>query len=271
MGGVVLECAQFGDFDSFDVIKSNISMATTPDHLLPTPIATGLKTMYYMDNSVVEGGIYYYKFRVWRGLESLVSDDVRVLASQHTTYFTLNGTLEDFKGGAPLSLISGNIMYSDNGLFLDGATYLRRTGSEAEHFGTGDLVVECEFKSDYIGTSSKDQVLINCYSQHVYPSWQLSVGTNGRPYIWVYLYSNDVTLITSPISILDGNNHKLRWVRVNGISNLFVDDVRVASVADSYNYASPQYFDLGAQTYRPSGNAYYTKGLLRKVGVSKQV
>ena len=48
MGGVVLECAQFGDFDSFDVIRSLTSMAGLTDAQLPTPIATGLLTIYYV-------------------------------------------------------------------------------------------------------------------------------------------------------------------------------------------------------------------------------
>lgn len=78
--GVVLEFAQFGDFDSFDVIRSVTSMVGLADNALPSPIATGLKTMYYVDNTVTQGGIYYYKFRVWRGGESLVSDEVKVSA-----------------------------------------------------------------------------------------------------------------------------------------------------------------------------------------------
>lgn len=80
MGGVVLECAQFGDFDSFDVIRSLTSMAGLTDAELPTPIATGLLTMYYVDTTVVEGGTYYYKFRVWRDGVALVSDEKKIKA-----------------------------------------------------------------------------------------------------------------------------------------------------------------------------------------------
>lgn len=104
MGGVVLECAQFGDFDSFDVIRSLTSMASTPDSSLPSPIITGLKTMYYVDNTVVEGGTYYYKFRVWRGGKSLVSDEVRVYAtidiyaSYVKALLRFDGDLEDDTG-----------------------------------------------------------------------------------------------------------------------------------------------------------------------------
>lgn len=80
MGGVVLECAQFGDFDSFDVIRSLTSMAGLTDAELPTPIATGLLTMYYVDTTVVDGGTYYYKFRVWRDGVALVSDEIAIEA-----------------------------------------------------------------------------------------------------------------------------------------------------------------------------------------------
>lgn len=71
-----IEFAQFGHFDSFDIIRSLTSMAHLQDHELPTPIITGLKTMYYVDGNVIEGLTYYYRVRVWRGGESLVSDEV---------------------------------------------------------------------------------------------------------------------------------------------------------------------------------------------------
>lgn len=81
MGGVRLEFSQHGHFDGFDVIRSLVSIAHLQDHELPTPIATGLKTMYYMDTSVVEGLRYFYRVRVWRDAESLVSDEVAIVAT----------------------------------------------------------------------------------------------------------------------------------------------------------------------------------------------
>lgn len=82
MASITLEFAQFGHFDSFEIIRSLTSMASTPDSALPAPIATGLQTMYYADTTVVDGSTYYYKVRVWRGPESLVSDEVMVRAMQ---------------------------------------------------------------------------------------------------------------------------------------------------------------------------------------------
>lgn len=75
MAAVVLECSQHGDFDSFDVIRSDTSMVGLADNALPVPIATGLQTMYYVDTALVEGQTYYYRFRVWHGNIALVSDE----------------------------------------------------------------------------------------------------------------------------------------------------------------------------------------------------
>lgn len=80
--GIRLEFAQFGHFTSFDVIRSMVSMASVADVGLPAPIATGLKTMYYVDSDVVEGLTYYYKVRVWRGSTSFISAEVEVVATE---------------------------------------------------------------------------------------------------------------------------------------------------------------------------------------------
>lgn len=81
MAGIRLEFAQFGHFDSFEVIRSFTSMVGIADHELPEPIVTGLKIMYYIDNSVIEGLTYYYKVRVLRNGSSFVSGEISCLAS----------------------------------------------------------------------------------------------------------------------------------------------------------------------------------------------
>lgn len=81
MPGIRLEFAQFGDFDSFDVIRSASSMSSIADNDLPSPIVTGLTTMYYVDTAVVIGATYYYKVRVNRDGTSVVSDQIAALAA----------------------------------------------------------------------------------------------------------------------------------------------------------------------------------------------
>jgi hypothetical protein len=80
MAGNRIEFAHFGDFDTFDIIRSSASMAGLQDHELPTPIATGLNTMFYVDTEIVKGQTYYYIARVWRGSENFVSSEVLVKA-----------------------------------------------------------------------------------------------------------------------------------------------------------------------------------------------
>lgn len=71
-GGIVIEFAHFGDFDSFDILRSESPM----DKLaLPSPLVTGLTKMSYVDSAVVEGVRYYYRAAVWRDGVRLVSDE----------------------------------------------------------------------------------------------------------------------------------------------------------------------------------------------------
>ena len=82
MAGIRLEWAQFGDFDSFDIIRSATSMVGVAEVDLPTPIATGLKTMYYVDINVVRGDTYYYVVRVWCNGASVVSNELEAIADK---------------------------------------------------------------------------------------------------------------------------------------------------------------------------------------------
>ncbi len=86
MAAIVLECSQHGDFDSFDVIRSSTSMVGITDEDLPTPIVTGLKIMFYIDTSITEGEIYYYKWRVWRDGMSQVSEQQVVIRAINSAY-----------------------------------------------------------------------------------------------------------------------------------------------------------------------------------------
>lgn len=89
MAGIRIEFSQFGHFDYFEIIRSNSSMVSLSDHELPEPITTNLKTMYYMDTGVLEGLRYYYKIRVLRGSESMLSDEIVAEAKnsdEHSSY-----------------------------------------------------------------------------------------------------------------------------------------------------------------------------------------
>lgn len=97
MAGIRLEFAQFGHFDSFDIIRSMASTVGVADADLPAPIATGLKSMYYVDASVVHGQVYYYKVRVWRGSTSFVSGEI-VISTDTDNYWANVSSLLHFDG-----------------------------------------------------------------------------------------------------------------------------------------------------------------------------
>jgi hypothetical protein len=78
MAGIRIEWGQFGHFDSFDVIRSYTPLANIPDVNLPPPIATSLKSMYYVDTTVVLGEVIYYKIRAWQGSSYIVSDEIKL-------------------------------------------------------------------------------------------------------------------------------------------------------------------------------------------------
>lgn len=87
MAGVRIEFSQFGHFDYFEIIRSDTSMAGIADAELPSPITTNIKTMYYVDTSVVEGALYFYKVRVVREGFSAISPELEVLAIAGDEYF----------------------------------------------------------------------------------------------------------------------------------------------------------------------------------------
>lgn len=73
MAEMRLEFAQFGDFDSFSIYRSAASLQVDN---LPPPIAVGVKTMFYIDNTIEGGNVYYYRVGVVRGSSQLISDEV---------------------------------------------------------------------------------------------------------------------------------------------------------------------------------------------------
>lgn len=150
MSGNRLEFAQFGQFDSFDVIRSLTSMVGVADVDLPTPIVTGLKTMYYVDANVVKGTTYYYKVRVWRGSQSFVSEEVRVISDRDEHYETVIALLyfnDGFADETGRIWVNTNITISSESPILGvksavfgGNGELRSTTDVS--VGSGDFTVE---------------------------------------------------------------------------------------------------------------------------------
>lgn len=88
--GVRLEFAQFGHFDSFDVIRAGQSMASLAIEDLPMPLVTGLKTMYYVDSRPLEGENYYIVRMNYNG-QSFYSQEIM---------FRVGGVIVEYVGNS---------------------------------------------------------------------------------------------------------------------------------------------------------------------------
>ena len=87
MNTVRLEFSQFGHFESFDVFRHSEPMLVDS---LPEPVATGLKTMFYVDSNV-EDGDNYYRVRVNRDEGSLVSEEMYIRVTNEWSPSSLEG------------------------------------------------------------------------------------------------------------------------------------------------------------------------------------
>lgn len=203
--GIRLEFAQFGHFDSFDVIRSMVSMASVADVDLPTPIATGLKTMYYVDADVVEGLTYYYKVRVWRGSEFLLSDEISIKASTTNDeyanlvqlYMPLQSDFSQVVGSKALIATGNNNSFQSNGGLVGNGFYRAGGASYIDFDMTGffsgktPFCIEFYARSDGLGadgvasfaaTKGADYALATLTSE----SWFISRNNND----WAHLFLN---------------------------------------------------------------------------------
>lgn len=248
MAGIRLEWAQFGHFDSFDVIRSTTSMAGIADVDLPIPIATGLKTMYYVDTTVTVGNTYYYKIRAWRDDVSVVSSEISCLSiladpNWHLTTLLLNANALPFVNSAFV-----NSVVTNYGVTLSPAS---KFGSGCLQLGSGYLTAPA---SIYSGIGAGDF----CMTAWVYPTQYPGGGVNNdmlilgsfsnNPNFVVFLTSGSGSLAfwdgttqhTVPISYKCPLN---QWSfieigRINGVLRMFVGGVLAYTANNSSKYYS---------------------------------
>lgn len=146
MASITLEFAQFSHFDSFEVIRSLTSMASTPDSALPAPIATGLKTMHYIDTTVTEGVTYFYRVRVLRGNDRFVSDELRVVATEYLLNLPFSTDLSDHGRYGLVATTYGGAVVQDGYLYIPPAAYVRynTAGGNDLNLNTDDFEIGLE-------------------------------------------------------------------------------------------------------------------------------
>lgn len=277
--GVRLEFAQFGHFTSFDVIRSLTSMASLQDHELPTPIATGLKTMYYVDTNVVKGLTYYYRVRVWRGSESFVSSELVVIADKDD-HWSLVTSLLHFNGANNSNVFAdeksfnwtaiGNAKIVTDSQAFDGASgYFDGVGDyiygpqSLMQFGTGDFTVECFFNIKSHQPSTTADITLVGYG--ISPSnglvFMLSK-INGAPGFW-----DGQSFFGTSIPLSTGVRRHIAYERHNSTLTCYIDGVGyILSTSYSEVVNANSVVRVGGAYY--GGNESYFKGYIDELRIT---
>lgn len=140
---IKLEWAQFSKFDSMNVYRSTSSIDTEN---LPTPLATGLTTMYYFDSTAVDGETYYYVVGMWLDGVEYLSSEISIYAG---TYLFKMDYSADFADSGIFNfpyVVTGSPMITKNGVYLPVGSHLAYDTSQlSEHMvGTEDFEIGVE-------------------------------------------------------------------------------------------------------------------------------
>lgn len=239
MAGIRLEWAQFGDFDLFDVIRSDTSLAAVADEDLPSPIATGLTTMYYVDTTVVEGAMYYYKVRAWRDSIKSVSEQIKAWATESVVViwsdFTTN--LIDATGKTWTAIKGASV--TDGALTLVRANQqrLEMPYSPDFHFTKSeDVLIHCKLKISNFSSGVRT-LLTTRRDQRNANNWGIYLNPNG---ITLGIWSGSGSIVVSKTwsSVYTfGSEFDLVLKRESMVWKLIIDGVEVgSSVTQSANY-----------------------------------
>lgn len=279
MAGIRLEFSQFGHFDYFEIIRSDTTMSGLADSELPAPIVSNLKTMYYIDTSIVDGESYYYIARVFRDGVSLNSSEVKVKAipsdiywqnvsallhfdgdNNSTTFTDETGRIWNSLGNTKLSTVKS--MFGLSSLFLDGASSLSTAFSSGFAYGTGDFTWELFIN-------------FNSVSGNRYVIDHSSGSGNGGTlsyYNNTLRYYNPSTGISSPlyntlIPLEVGRWYHIAIVRLSEITTIYVDGIAKASGSDLHNYNN---LEVWLGRYAGGGETFFD-GYIDELRITKGV
>lgn len=239
-GGLRIEFSQFGHFDSFEIYRSTAPMQALS---LPSPIATGLKTMYYIDTNVIEGNTYYYMVRVLRGETALLSDQVMIRASDKDDYFSFVTSLNHFDNpmvdqkALPWALY-GSAQIANDSVFIGGQSLLSPAGTanyaatttynRIFNFGSsGEATVEFFFKkTDETGNAAILSILGVNNNR-----WTFFTRAGATPAVCVYDGTSTFIEVNGKITI--NKWHHYAYVKDGTSNKLFIDGRLSANVIRS--------------------------------------
>lgn len=268
MAGIRLEFAQFGDFDSFDIVRSPTSMASVANADLPTPIVTGLKTMYYVDPNVIKGNRYYYKVRVWHGTTSFVSSELvayALLTDLHYNQLIVallmdnptvtnkaagSGTTFNYNGRAVKDTVN-TVADCPTLAFANTSNFFDIVNNNLS-FGTGDFCIRCWVRLDSYpgGGGNNDMSIVDFQNGFLL----YCHNTTGELRMWDG--SVGVGLNGGSAGILPLNTWSfIEASRTAGVFRLFLNGNLLGSVNYTRNLNSVGFIRVAGNTYNSATRA----------------
>jgi len=270
MAGIRLEFAQFGDFESFDVIRSTSSMSGIADVDLPSPIVTGLTTMYYVDTTVAVDAVYYYRVVAWRDGIKSVSEQIKAWATESVVVIWSDFTTNLIDDTGKTWTKYGDAKIQGGALTLDGnGDYLTTPFSNDYHFENGEDVT-IRYKVKLTGYSSGNIAVI--FSAYQYASadlgYDVRVSTTYTGFV-MWTASNHAIF---PYVVPLNTETEISLERKGMVWRLYVNGVQNGSpITQSTNYTKPidQVSVLGSGTLSNDGSTRDLNGTLRYFQIIK--
>ena len=226
--------------DSFEVIRSDTSLAAVADVDLPTPIATGITPIKtYDDTTVVTGNTYYYKVRAKRGSMSVVSGQLITQAGDPhfanvVSLLHFNDNITDEKGktwtryGSSATYTTGAV--AGNKSIVNTNGYTQTNHHSDFNFGSGDFTIECFIKFNTSSTGGIYRGIVGKETTTSNRSFAIFTMDDNNRVVFSVFFSNDSAETKVSDSILSaGQWYHIAICRDGTTLRYFVNGVVVHS------------------------------------------
>lgn len=253
--------------DSFEVIRSDTSLAAVADVDLPTPIATGITPIKtYDDTTVVTGNTYYYKVRAKRGSVSVVSEQLVAIASDDYIFKTpFKDSLDD---------LLGKVWTKHGSASFDNAIHFPNTGSATSDYAvTAQSNISHIFSTDDFTLRMKVKfnrttgVHILCACRNYGQAAGFRLNTDGSNLIFV-THNNSTTPnvnLSASVSLNTTDFFSISIERKAQKYYLYFEGNRIAYTTTAQGIKAPTYTPYGGMTLATlsDDSGYFLSGYIK--------